>query len=178
MKRRGLNSGFYFKNIGMNLFQKKTEIESNNSGKIFPLTLIILKVLEKLKDLTIKEIRRLRPSIQNHIKYMITIPAFFDDFQKNIIMKACIKAGLIKEANDISLLFALEPEAALYYSLYNSSNKNLVQKGNFYIICNLGEDTGEIAAHLFGDNKNQMKYIQYVLINLAQMKLKKCSMKR
>ena len=57
-------------------------------------------------------------------------------------MKACIKADLIKEANDISFLFCLEPEAALYYFLYNSLNKNLVKKSNYYIICNLGEDTG------------------------------------
>ena len=57
MKRKGLNSEFYFKNIGMNLFQKKTEIKANNSDKIFPLILIIQKVLEKLKDLVIKEIR-------------------------------------------------------------------------------------------------------------------------
>ena len=71
------------------------------------------------------------------------------------MMEACIKAGLIKEEDDKSLFFALEPEAASYYCLNNKSlDKNLIKQGNYYIICDLGGGTGDIVTHLIGVNKN------------------------
>jgi hypothetical protein len=70
-------------------------------------------------------------------------------------MEASIKAGLIKEEDDKSLFFALEPEAASYYCLNNKSlDKNLIKQGNYYIICDLGGGTGDIVTHLIGVNKN------------------------
>lgn len=70
-------------------------------------------------------------------------------------MKACIKAGLIKEEDDKSLFFALEPEAASYYCLKNKSiDQNLMKEGDYYIVCDLGGGTGDIVTHLIGANKN------------------------
>ena len=71
------------------------------------------------------------------------------------MMEACIKAGLIKEEDDKSLFFALEPEASSYYCLNNKSlDKNLIKQGNYYIICDLGGGTDDIVTHLIGVNKN------------------------
>ena len=75
--------------------------------------LVIQRVLEQLKDLAIKDIKTKHPNINNNnIKWVVTIPAIWEEFEKNIMMEACIKAGLIKEEDDKSLFFALEPEAA------------------------------------------------------------------
>ena len=155
MKKKGLEAGHYFKEIKMNLYDKKTEIQSKNSGKILPLTLVIQRVLEKLRDLAIAEIKKNRPNEQNNIKYVVTVPAIWEEFQKNIMMEACINAGLIREEDDKSLFFALEPEAASYYCLNNKSiDKNLIKEGEYYIICDLGGGTGDIVTHLIKANKN------------------------
>ena len=71
------------------------------------------------------------------------------------MMEACINAGLIKEEDDKTLFFALEPEAASYYCLNNKSiDQNLLKEGNYYIVCDLGGGTGDIVTHLIGVNKN------------------------
>ena len=155
LKTKGTKAGHYFKEIKMNLYGKKTEIQAKNSDKILPLALVIQRVLEKLKDLAIAEIKKNRPIAQNNIKYVVTVPAIWEDFQKNIMMEACINAGLIKEEDDKSLFFALEPEAASYYCLKNKSiDQNLMKEGNYYIVCDLGGGTGDIVTHLIGVNKN------------------------
>jgi len=155
MKSRGLKVGHYFKEIKMNLYEKKTEIQAKNSEKILPLKLVIERILEKLKGMAIGEIKKHRPSVQNNIKYVVTVPAIWEEFQKNIMMEACINAGLIGEDDDKSLFFALEPEAASYYCLNNKSiDQNLMKVGDYYIICDLGGGTGDIVTHLIGVNKN------------------------
>ena len=58
LKTKGTKAGHYFKEIKMNLYGKKTEIQSKNSEKILPLALVIQRVLEKLKDLAIAEIKK------------------------------------------------------------------------------------------------------------------------
>jgi hypothetical protein len=68
MKTKGLKAGHYFKEIKMNLYEKKTEIQAKNSNKILPLSLVIQRILEKLKDLAIGEIKKNRPNVQNNIK--------------------------------------------------------------------------------------------------------------
>ena len=156
IKKKGIKAGHYFKEIKMNLYDKKKEIQSKNSGKILPLTLVIQRVLEKLRDLAIGEIKKNRPKIQNNnIKYVVTVPAIWEEFQKNIMMEASINAGLIKEEDDKSLFFALEPEAASYYCLNNKSiDQNSMKEGDYYIVCDLGGGTGDIVTHLIGANKN------------------------
>ena len=71
------------------------------------------------------------------------------------MMEASIKAGLINENDDKSLFFALEPEAAsLYCSINKDIDQNYFNKGEYYIVCDLGGGTGDIVAHLVGSNNN------------------------
>ena len=146
--------GHYFKEIKMNLYQKKTSIASKNSGKVLPLKLVIQRVLEKLKYLAFEEIKKNRPCIDlSKIKWVVTVPAIWQEFEKNIMMEACIDAGLVNENEDKSLFFALEPEAASCYCSKNKSiDQNLLKQGECYIICDLGGGTGDIVAHLIGEN--------------------------
>ena len=156
MKERGLKAGHYFKRIKMLLYEKKTSIEAKNTGKILPLKLVIQKVLEELKELAFAQIKQNRPTITlSKIKWVVTVPAIWEEFEKNIMMEACIDAGLVKEDVDKSLFFALEPEAASCYCLKNKSiDQNYLKKGQCYIICDLGGGTGDIVAHLIGENYN------------------------
>ena len=136
--------------------KKKTTIQAQNSEKKLELKFVIQRIMEKLKNLAIKEIKKNRPTIEeNKIKWVVTVPAIWQEFQKNIMMEACINAGLIKEEDDKSIFFALEPEAASCYCLQNKSiDQSLMKQGDCYIICDLGGGTGDIVTHLIGVNKN------------------------
>ena len=156
LSEKGLETNHYFKAIKMNLYENKKSITSQNSGKTLPLKLVIQKVLEKVKELAIKEITKLRPKLQtNKIKWVVTVPAIWDEFKKNLMMESCIGAGLITSNTDKSIFFALEPEAAsLYCSINKEIDQDYFRKGEYYIICDLGGGTGDIVAHLVGSNNN------------------------
>ena len=156
LKEKGLKAGHYFKKIKMLLYEKKTSIEAKNTGKILPLKLVIQRILEKLKELAFAQIKRNRPTITlSKVKWVVTVPAIWEEFEKNIMMEACIDSGLVTEDVDKSLFFALEPEAASCYCLKNKSiDQNYLKKGKCYIICDLGGGTGDIVAHLIGENYN------------------------
>ena len=71
------------------------------------------------------------------------------------MMESCIDAGLIHRNTDKSLFFALEPEAAsLYCSINKEIDRKYFNKGEYYIVCDLGGGTGDIVAHLVGSNNN------------------------
>ena len=120
--------------------------------------LVISKVLETIKEMALKEIELKRPFLKENkdkIKWIVTVPAIWSEYEKNIMIEASIDAGLINKNCDKSLFFALEPEAA---SLYCSINKDIehkyFNKGEYYIVCVLGGGTGDIAAHLVGYNNH------------------------
>jgi len=156
LKEKGLNTGHYFKDIKMNLYTKQIFIKSCNSNKTLKLKIVIQKVLEKIKELCKIELEKLWRSInESKIKWVVTVPAIWEDFQKNIMMEACIDAGLVNENTDKSLFFSLEPEAAsLYCSRNKDINQDYLKEGKYYIICDLGGGTGDIVAHKVGYNNN------------------------
>ena len=155
LKEKGFNAGHYFKGIKMHLYSNKSFIKAVNTGKSIPLKIVIQKVLEKLKALALEELKKLRSQInESSIKWVVTVPAIWQDYQKGIMMEACNNAGLINQNTDKSLFFALEPEAAsLYCSRNKDINQDYLSKGKYYIICDLGGGTGDIVTHLVGYNK-------------------------
>ena len=158
LKEKGLETGHYFKGIKMELYENKSTITAKNSGKELPLKLVIQKVLETIKELAIKEISKNRPYLekeQEKIKWVVTVPAIWNEHQKSIMMESCIDAGLIHQNTDKSLFFALEPEAAsLYCSINKEIDRNHFKTGEYYIVCDLGGGTGDIVAHLVGSNNH------------------------
>ena len=158
LKEKGLETGHYFKGIKMELYENKSTITAKNSGKELPLKLVIQKVLETIKELAIKEISKNRPYLekeQEKIKWVVTVPAIWNEHQKSIMMESCIDAGLIHQNTDKSLFFALEPEAAsLYCSINKEIDRNYFKTGEYYIVCDLGGGTGDIVAHLVGSNNH------------------------
>jgi molecular chaperone DnaK (HSP70) len=156
LKTNGLNSGHYFKGIKMHLYNHKKEITSCNTNKTLPLQLVIEKVLSKLKDLCLDQMNKAWKFIEESlIKWVVTVPAIWGDFEKEIMMKECEEIGLVNENCDKSLFFALEPESAsLYCSRNDNIRKEFLEPGKYYIICDLGGGTGDIVTHMIGSNKN------------------------
>ena len=156
LKEKGFETGHYFKGIKMHLYENKSTIVANNSGRQLPLKLVIQRVLEAIKQIAIKEISKNRPYLEKEndkIKWIVTVPAIWNEHQKNVMMESCTEAGLINQNTDKSLFFALEPEAAsLYCSINKEIERKYFQEGEYYIVCDLGGGTGDIVAHLIGSN--------------------------
>ena len=144
----------YFKNIKMNLYHKIYEIKSTNGTKE-NIESLISKILKKVSENAISQIERsIRNFKKEDIKWVVTIPAIWEEKSKQIMIKASIDAGLIDKNSDKSLFLALEPEAAgIYYykSYYNCKRQKenilYIIKENPYIICDIGAGTVDICTH-------------------------------
>ena len=157
LKKNKLKEGEHlYQRIKMNLYKNLTEIESVNSNKSIDLFSLISIILEYLKkdaiELILKQTKGYKEKDKidynkesDKIRWVLTIPAIWDEKNKFLMMEAAKKAGIVDEKNR-ALFFALEPEAASYYC----SKELEIDDGIFqkpYIICDLGGGTADIVCH-------------------------------
>ena len=80
------------------------------------------------------------------IRWIITVPAIWSEQNKTCMIEASKLAKLIKDKDDISNFFALEPEAAAcFYSMSDKAEEKILD--NPYIICDIGGGTTDITTH-------------------------------
>ena len=136
----------------MNLYKKIYTVKSTN-GKEIDIQLIISKILKKVSEHALSQLQRANNTIKKEdIKWIVTIPAIWEEKSKDIMIQASLKAGLIDENSDKSLFLALEPEVAgIYYYMSSlaESNYNIINidQGKPYIICDIGAGTVDICTH-------------------------------
>jgi len=144
----------YFSNVKMFLYKNQFQITDNYSNKKYDLIKVISKFLEKLRDEAINELKSKQKSFMNKsfeecldsIKWIITVPAIWSEQNKTCMIQAAKLAKLIKDSDDPSNFFALEPEgAACYFSMSDNAEKEIFD--NPYIICDIGGGTTDITTH-------------------------------
>ena len=151
----------YFKGIKMNIYHNNNYITPENNSKSFPLIDIITKIIEYIKQIALDSIHENKAFIsEDQIKWIVTVPSIWDLAQKDIMKRACEKAGLINRYTDTANFLALEPEVASYYCSYDSSiDFKFLLPGKTYVVCDLGGGTGDIVTHFRTfDNKIREKY--------------------
>ena len=132
--------------------KKVYKIKSSN-GKEADIKLIISKILEEISKNAITQIKRFNNEIrEENIKWILTVPAIWEEKSKQIMVEAAIDAGLIKTDSDKSLFLALEPEVAgIFYAVSYLHDKNnvslMMQEGRPYIVCDIGAGTVDICTH-------------------------------
>ena len=139
----------YFKNIKMNLYKKKYFIKSTD-GKEADIEKIISKILKIISDEAISQIRRTshKNYEKDEIKWVVTIPAIWEEKSKQIMINASKKAGLINDQTDLSLFLALEPEVAgIYYFSDLYSRVNDEDEYTPYIICDIDAGTVDVCCY-------------------------------
>ena len=150
IKTHEKNTYEYFKNIKMNLYKKKDTIKSTN-GTEANIENIITNILKQISQHAFTQIKKANDnSIKfEEIKWVVTIPAIWEEKSKEIMIRSSKKAGLINRNTDLSLFLALEPEvAAIYYNSEMSSFKDIhISEGKPYIICDIGAGTVDICTH-------------------------------
>ena len=144
----------YFSNVKMYLYNNEMEITDNYSNKKYSLIKVISIFLEKMRDEAIKLIKSEKASLQeksreellDSIRWIITVPAIWSEQNKTCMIEASKLAKLIKDKDDISNFFALEPEAAAcFYSMSDKAEEKILD--NPYIICDIGGGTTDITTH-------------------------------
>lgn len=151
----------YFRKIKMNLYNNNFNIMPENSSQTYPLVKVIAKLLEYVKKIAISKIHENRDYItEEQIKWVVTVPAIWNEKQKGIMIEASEKAKLFNKNTNRGNFFALEPEAAsLYCSQNEAIDQDCIIPGKTYIICDLGGGTGDIVTHKKSiDNKINEKY--------------------
>ena len=154
----------YFKNIKMNLYKKIYKIKSTN-GNECDIEYIITNILEIVSKHALEKIKKSHDkSIEKEdIKWVVSIPAIWEEKSQQIMINASDKAGLINKNTDLSLFLALEPEVAgIYYCspLYSSLNDDHMNSGKPYIICDIGAGTVDICTHRKVMNNNNLELIE------------------
>ena len=155
LKKGNLKSNEHlFERIKMNLYNDNYEIKAVNSSKTIKLVDLIYLILNYIKKLAIEAIISTSKGFEDEYKYdeeadkirwVLTIPAIWNDKNKYIMMQAAEKAGIVNSKNK-NLFFALEPEAASYYCAKESPCNDDIFLDP-YIICDLGAGTGDIVCH-------------------------------
>ena len=157
----------HFKNIKMNLYKKIDRIKASNSDKEVDIVYIIKLILIETKKKVIEQIKKSNPSLsENDFHYIITVPAIWDIKSKQIMIDASKDAGLIREDDDFSNFFALEPEAASIYFSHNcdcdtENVYDLITKDKIemsYILCDYGSGTVDIVTQKRKLIKNEFKF--------------------
>ncbi len=117
--------------------------------------------VDKLISLYLKEIYNLAlADIQNsgykseEIRWCLTVPAIWNDYQKQVMRKAAIEAGLPDDEK--MLIFVLEPEAAAHYARIagvrtlgatGGRRANLLSPGSRFMIADCGGGPVDITAY-------------------------------
>ena len=136
----------HFYKIKMNLYDRIYKVKARNSNKEVDIQYIIKLMLIEIKKKAIEQIKLTIPSLdENMIHWVITVPAIWDLKSKQIMKDAAQEAGMIREDDDISNFFALEPEAAsIYYQSSPQANQEIKDSENPFIVCDFGGGTVDI----------------------------------
>jgi molecular chaperone DnaK (HSP70) len=136
----------HFYKIKMNLYDRIYKIKSRNSDKEVDIQYIIKLMLIEIKKKAIEQIKITIPSLnENKIHWVITVPAIWEMKSKQIMINAAQEAGMIREDDDISNFFALEPEAAsIYYQNSPQANQEIKDSEDPFIVCDFGGGTVDI----------------------------------
>ena len=150
----------HFKNIKMNLYIKIYLIKDKNTNKEVNIQIIIKLILKEVKNKASEQIKRSMPTLKKeNIHWTLTVPAIWDIKSKQIMINAALEAGLIRDDDDLSNFFALEPEAASIY--YNKSPQAYNGIENFndpFIVCDFGAGTVDIVTHKLIKTKKEYKF--------------------
>ncbi|KAH3747262.1 heat shock 70 kDa protein 12A-like isoform X2 [Dreissena polymorpha] len=151
---------FYFKRFKMMLFNKMdlhrdTEIE-DAMGKKLPARIVFSLCIKYLKDDAMKTIntRLTGDEIrENDIRWVLTVPAIWNDAAKQFMREAAEEAKI----DGRNLLIALEPESASLYchhlpSEVSAGSVSTFQPGTKYMILDAGGGTVDITVHQVAHN--------------------------
>ncbi|XP_053398663.1 heat shock 70 kDa protein 12A-like [Mercenaria mercenaria] len=147
---------YFFRRFKMKLFDrmqlKRKFMLEDEMGKKMSAMDVFSACIKYLKDHLMKRCQRNLPNtIDSHIRWVLTVPAIWNDTSKQFMREAANKAGIIDE----QLMIALEPEAASIYCQHLPMTRLGITGGGFvpfapgskYLVFDAGGGTVDITVH-------------------------------
>jgi hypothetical protein len=108
------------RNFKLGLYRCQEEFTDPVTGRTFKLVDLIGDYLSPIREKLMKRINQAASVTINRedIRFVITVPAIWNDQAKAIMKKSLVKAGIIDaESGEDDYMFVLEPEAASTFCL-------------------------------------------------------------
>lgn len=117
-------------------------------GQKLPLLQVVTAALRHVKEDILLYLSGLLgvPLTVDRVKWVLTIPAIFDDFAKGFMRHAAFQAGMTKDIGSNSLVLCLEPEAACL-AVNMKGSPVTVDAGCKIMILDCGGGTVDITTH-------------------------------
>ncbi|MFF4157601.1 Hsp70 family protein [Streptomyces sp. NPDC001678] len=164
---RGETEGYeYVSSFKMSLAAEKSEgMEEISGGRFSPekSRQLVTAYLEKIYSAAMEEIERGGYS-SDEVRWCLTVPAIWDDYQKQLMREAAVAAGLPEDAKRLQLV--IEPEAAAYHARVSGvrtvrasgRRASLMTKGSRFLVADCGGGTIDITAYRT-DDRNRLEEI-------------------
>ena len=105
-------TGFLFQTYKMHL----KDMDANAiaaDGREMPLMKVISESLKFIADKAIAKLtEQVGKVVKTRIKWVLTVPALWEEQHKNFMRQAAVEAGIIDNVSDTNMLLCLEPEGA------------------------------------------------------------------
>eukprot|EP01084_Bolivina_argentea_P147086 257388_1 len=119
--------------------------------------IVFEKALEEIKKIAMKTLNTFEIRQVMKVQWILTVPAIWSNYAKEIMKEAAEKAGIKKRGIIDHLLIATEPECASIIARKHINNLSVI--GTKYIMLDLGGGTADIACHkTIGKNQFQQIY--------------------
>ena len=141
------NTALLFQNYKISLYHMQSEANSMD-GRSMPLITVISETLKYIANCALNKLtEQVGETLHKEkIRWILTVPALWNEEHKLFMRKAAVKAGIINEDNSFNLLLCLEPEGASIQVREDSEEtlKKKISKGSIIVVLDCGGGTVDI----------------------------------
>jgi molecular chaperone DnaK (HSP70) len=141
------NTALLFQNYKISLYHMQSEANSMD-GRSMPLITVISETLKYISNCALNKLsEQVGETLHKEkIRWILTVPALWNEEHKLFMRKAAVKAGIINDENSFNLLLCLEPEGASIQVREDSEEalKNKITKNSIIVVLDCGGGTVDI----------------------------------
>ena len=141
------NTALLFQNYKISLYHMQSEANSMD-GRSMPLITVISETLKFISNCALNKLsEQVGETLHKEkIRWILTVPALWNEEHKLFMRKAAVKAGIINDENSFNLLLCLEPEGASIQVREDSEEalKKKITKGSIIVVLDCGGGTVDI----------------------------------
>ena len=141
------STALLFQNYKISLYHMQSEANSMD-GRSMPLITVISETLKYISNCALNKLsEQVGETLHKEkIRWILTVPALWNEEHKLFMRKAAVKAGIINEENSFNLLLCLEPEGASIQVREDSEDilKKKITKNSIIVVLDCGGGTVDI----------------------------------
>ena len=141
------NTALLFQNYKISLYHMQSEANSMD-GRSMPLITVISETLKYISNCALNKLsEQVGETLHKEkIRWILTVPALWNEEHKLFMRKAAVRAGIINDENSVNLLLCLEPEGASIQVREDSEEtlKNKITKNSIIVVLDCGGGTVDI----------------------------------